>query len=207
MKAFFKFATALFFLSGTLTAQTLTQSGTVELGGDISFSSVSQSQSNSFVSDNNNSVATFSFNPYIGYMVSNGFELGFMPGITTQSSGGQSATILNLFFAPSFNVNVSGTVYPYLEFLIGYNSIKGTNGRTTGGLGVGLDAGLKVNIKGNSLLLFKIQYLNQTFSESDYTITSYYGTPIAVQGRQDVFNTVSFGIGFRIFIESKGRVK
>ena len=197
-------------ISSSLTAQTFTQPGTIELGGDISFSSQSYSENGT---NSGSALTTFSFNPYLGFMVSDGFELGLMPGIATVSYGSSTSTQLNLFFAPAYNVNTNSSVYPYFEFLIGYNTSSDNSyssyagNRTIGGLGVGLDAGLKINLKGNSLLLFKIQYLHQSFNRDTYTTTGYSGYPVTIESREIALNTVSFGMGFRIFIEPREKKK
>lgn len=198
---------ALWLLSLTVSAQNFIHAGTTELGGDVSFSSQSSPGSSG-------TITTFSFNPYVGFMSSSGFELGLMPGITSISSGSESATELNLFLAPSYNVSTGSTVYPYFEFLIGYNSISyksgfsfsGSGNQTVDGLGIGLDAGLKVNLKGNSLLLFKIQYLYQSYKE-DATTTNVFGTTYTTPSSETILNTVAFGMGFRVFLEKKEKQK
>ncbi len=210
MKTPFKLCIAITFLSfsASVSAQNFAQSGTTELGGDISFSS--QSSPSNYSSSS--TLTTFSFNPYVGFMTSGGFELGLMPGITSLSQGNISATELNFFVAPSYNISTGSTVYPCLEFLIGYNSINlksssvfsGSSTQTADGLGIGFDAGMKVNIKGNSLLLLKIQYLHQSYRESN---SSPYSSSSSYSSNETIINTVSFGMGFRIFIERKAMKK
>jgi len=158
-------------------AQTFLQRGNIELGGDISFSSMKEPEYD-------NSLNTFTFNPYIGCMFSGGFELGFRPQLTIVSYDGSSYTTMGLFLAPAYNMNAGSIVYPYLELLIGYNSINNDEDNY-GGLGLGVDGGLKINIAGNSLLLIKLEYLHQEYDIDD---------------ENESINTLSFGVGFRIFL-------
>jgi len=195
-------------ITASTQAQNFIQARTVELGGDVSFSSQS-------VPAGGGSLSTLSFNPYLGFMTASGFEIGLLPGITSITQGIYSATELNIFLAPSYNFKMTGNTYPYLEFLIGYNSItakenvsffgSSANSQTAGGLGIGMGAGLKINLKGNSLLLVKFQYLHQNYKQ-DITETTFTGTGAYVTNTttvDQILNTVSLGLGFRIFIESK----
>jgi hypothetical protein len=164
----------------------LTQKGNIELGGDVTFSSQSES-------DADESLTTFSFNPYIGIFITNNFELGFRPGFSTQDYGDGSLNSINMFVAPAYNFTTMGTLTPYLELLIGYNSLD-FFGENAGGLGVGFDGGLKIGIAGNSLLLLKLEYLSQNYSMEDE-----FGDNVDF-----TLNTLSFGVGFRVFLSPKG---
>ena len=165
-------------------AQSFTSKGTIELGGEVSFVSVKQlSPSNA-----GNSESALMVNPYLGVMVVEGFELGLVPGVTTVYSGSQSSTALNLFFAPAYNIKTSGIVYPYLEFLIGYNRIS-----SYGGVGAGFSGGIKVQVGDKGLFVFNLRYLNQSY-DSDFS--------------SETLGTISAGIGFRVFFVSKsGKTK
>ena len=165
-------------------AQSFTQKGTIELGGDISFSSQKESEADA-------SLTTLSFNPYVGVMVSDGFELGFRPQIMTVSYSGSSLSSLGLYLTPAYNFKTSSKAIPYLEFIIGYNSID-NDGDSYGGLGTGADGGLKINIAGNSLLLIKLEYLHQSYE---------------MDGDSYSINTLSFGFGFRVFLGPKAAMK
>lgn len=198
MNSLYKLGITLFFLSTTASAQTFTQPGTVELGGDISFSSqTSPSQTNG------GSTTILSFGPYVGFMLSSGFELGLMPGISYMNESTFSGTQLNLFIAPSYNFGSGESTHPYLEFLLGYNSVSyqykflysNSFGLEAGGLGIGFDAGMKFNLQGNSLMLFKIQYLHQSFVDSRVVQSGI--------NAEQILNTLSFGMGFRVFLEGK----
>jgi len=199
-----QFYTILFVIVGifftiSAEAQTFTDAGTAELGGTLGFSSQTFSMNGSSQS---NSISTFSFYPYLGEMITSGFELGVMPGYTLVTEGTSSLAVFNLYLAPSFNVNTKSNLYPFFEFLFGYNSIRsgtGTNSKTDG-LGIGLDLGLKANIAGNSLLLVQLQYLSQNYERRNTTLNSS-GTI------SQTLNTFSFGVGFRVFLQKKKEEK
>ena len=160
------------------------QKGNTELGGDISFTSMNESESSG-------SLNTFIFNPYIGCMFSDGFEIGFRPQITITSYGGGTLTTMGLFLAPAYNANMGTIVYPFFELLVGYNTINNEN-NNFGGLGLGVDGGLKINIAGNSLLLMKLEYLHQEYDTGN---------------ENESINTLSFGLGFRVFLPSSPAAK
>jgi hypothetical protein len=162
--------------------------GTIEMGGDISYASQKAEGSSA-------SLSTFSMNPYIGVMIASGFELGFRPGVQFQKVGPEKATSLNLLFAPAYNINGGGSIFPYFEFLVGYsmisyennNSYVGHYEETASGAALGIDGGFKALIGNSSLVLFKIEYLHQTFKS-----TGQYSSEVN-------YNTLSAGVGFRVF--------
>jgi hypothetical protein len=162
--------------------------GTIELGGELSYASQK-------VEDAEGSASLFSMNPYVGIMVGSGFELGFKPGVQFQKAGDYKATTFNLLFAPAFNINGGGSVFSYFEFLVGYNMMSyeetipyyGHFEQTASGAAIGVDGGFKAIIGNSGLVLFKIEYLHQTF-KSDGQFAS-----------EVSYNTLSAGIGFRVF--------
>lgn len=188
-------------IASQTSAQSFTSKGTVELGGEFSFSSQTVSSSLSS-SSNRSALNTLMFNPYIGTMVAEGFELGFMPGIATVSYGGSSSTQTNLFFVPSYNVNTSGKAFPYFEFLIGYNSISGSGNGSESGLGVGFSGGVKVAIGNSGLFLFNVKYLHQSYNVTETNYYYNFGSPTNTSYTESL-NTVLASIGFHIFIPSK----
>jgi len=172
------------FLTEFASAQSFTQEGTIEMGGDISFSSFKGSESDE-------QLITLTFNPYIGYMMSPGFEIGLRPQLTMIDDGDEILTTWGVYMADAYHFNLGSTIFPYVEFLIGFNSIA-NQGSRYGGFGVGGDGGLKINISGNSLLLLKFEYFHEEYNtEGDYFS----------------INTLSFGVGFRIFLAPKPAAK
>jgi hypothetical protein len=208
MKTYFKliiYSIALI-TSLTLKAQTFTSKGAVELGGEFSFTSQSESVSGYSYSygSESSSYGLLMFSPYLGVMMGQGFELGFEPSIANS----KSSTLLNLFFAPAYNINTGGNAYPYLEGLIGYSAI--TDHGSVHGLGIGLGGGVKVAIGSSALFLFSLKYLSQSY-EYEYTINnytytgySYYSYPTTLKVKETI-NTFFAGIGFHIFITPKAQ--
>ena len=179
--------------------QSFTSKKTVELGGEFSFTSQTTSitGSNYGSNDNSDSYDVLMFSPYVGLMIGQGFELGFMPSIAKA----ENLTIIDLFFAPSYNIQTGGNAYPYLEGLVGYSSY--SNSDITGGLGIGVGGGVKVTIGSSALFLFNIRYIHQSFEEKE---TYYAGYPYYTATSTTVkisLNTLFAGLGFHIFIPSK----
>jgi hypothetical protein len=166
--------------------------GAVEMGGEIGFASQKAESSSS-------SVNTFSSNAYVGVMIASGFEIGFRPGVQYYKGGSNEETSVTLLLAPAFNINGGGSVFPYFELLVGYNlmpyynyNIYGGGGskQTISGPAVGVDGGFKVIVGNSGLILFKIEYLHQTFKIDE---------PVSYDTR---YNTLSAGFGFRVFFGS-----
>jgi hypothetical protein len=120
------------------------RTGVIEAGGDISFSSTKTVIDGESVG---NSVNVFTFSPYFGYFITDGFELGVKPTISSISSGGGTSTAVYFFAAPAYNFLTESSVYPYLEGLLGYASH--SNGTTRSGLSFGLGGGLKIRQQSN----------------------------------------------------------
>jgi len=156
------------------TSEILTKNGTLEIGGDFEF--LSQSSIN-------NTLNMLNFNPYFGIMFTKGFELGINPNFTNYSySGNPSTTQFNLYLAPTFNLSKGKTI-PFIEILIGINSI-GQN-TTYSGFGFGGSAGVKIQVGNNVALINSLKYLSQSYGQ---------GTNIS---------TLSLSTGIRFFIFSK----
>jgi hypothetical protein len=134
--------------------------GECELGGSVSF------QSYVPVSDGNTGDATmiFSLNPYIGYFVTDGFEIGLNPLGITQSN---SYTRLMILVAPAYNFRTQGPAYPFIEALAGYTSQ--TNGNEWSGFSWGGRGGLKVAVTEKGLLNLSVQYLEITLNTAGAT--------------------------------------
>jgi hypothetical protein len=135
--------------------------GSTELGGSISF------QSLSFVLNGNTGDATtiFSVAPFIGYFIADGFELGLNPfGITSMSYSGSTSTQMTILAAPSYNFKTEGIVYPFIEALFGYTSQ--SNGSSRSGFSWGGRGGVKIVVTGKGLLNLGVQYLQITLNPS-----------------------------------------
>jgi hypothetical protein len=138
--------------------------GSTELGGSISFQSVT-SVYNGKTGD---ATTVFSLAPFVGFFVADGFEIGVNPlGITSISYSGHSATQIMIFAAPSYNFDTDGIVYPFIEALIGYTSQSSSSSRS--GFSWGGRGGIKLAVTGKGLLNLGLQYLQITLNPSGAT--------------------------------------
>jgi hypothetical protein len=138
--------------------------GSTELGGSISFQSLTS------VSNGNtgNAIKIFSVAPYIGYFVTDGFEIGLNPlGFTSISYSGSSEKQIMIFAAPSYNFKTEGIAYPFVEALLGYTSQ--SNGSTQSGFSWGGRGGVKIAVTDKGLLNLGIQYVQITLNPSGST--------------------------------------
>jgi hypothetical protein len=136
--------------------------GTTEAGGSISFMSMSPVYND----QTSNASTTFACAPFVGYFVSDGFEIGVNPlGITVFSGpSGSSLTMINIFLAPSYNFKTEGNAYPFIEALLGYTSQ--SNGTTYSGFSWGGRGGVKIAVTGHALLNLGVEYLQVTLNPS-----------------------------------------
>ena len=155
----------------------------IEVGGTIGFASVTP-----VVAGKTKDATTFfSIQPYVGYFVIDGLEIGLIPMIDiTSPSGGNSTTDLNIFLAPAWNFQLqNGMVTPFIEGLIGISSIS-SGGNSASGLSFGGRGGVKLNVTGNALLDIDVRYLMITEKPKD--VTDRYG-----------YNNLGIGIGFTVW--------
>lgn len=174
MKSYFKLSQIIFVgiflfqLSGIAQEKSFAQKGVVELGGSISFSSRKAVYQGSTHGD---AFTTLSVQPYIGYFVTDKFELGVNPlGITYMSQGSNNATQIGIFFAPSYNfITTSGNLFPFIEGLVGYTSQTSTGSTDLSGFSYGGRTGIKVPVGSSALLNISVQYLMITLNRSGAT--------------------------------------
>ena len=135
--------------------------GTTEVGGNISF----QSLTPVFNGNTGDAATLFTMAPFIGYFVSDGFEIGVNPlGVSVFSISGSSSTSFRIFVAPSYNFKTEGIAYPFIEALLGYTTE--SNGASRSGFSWGGRAGVKLAVMGNGLLNLGVQYLQITLNPS-----------------------------------------
>ena len=133
-------------------AQRFGMKGTREIGGSIAF----QSWTPVYDGQTGNGLSTLNVAPFIGWFLSDGYELGFNPlGFTAAWSGGTSAVDVSITAAPSYNFVSDGKSTPFIEVLLGAVI------PTSGGLGYNYGAriGVKNEIAGNTLLNIAAEYL------------------------------------------------
>jgi len=87
------------------------------------------------------SVSIFFANVPVYYLVADGLQIGVIPEfVSVGVSDGVDVTLSMFggFFSTAYVFKTGGSVYPFIEGRIGYNSI---NISTTGDLGIGLEKG------------------------------------------------------------------
>ena len=188
MKTLFLPACSLLFLSLPSPAQDFIKAGTAEVGGGFGFSFQSPSRSGNYA--NESSLSTFILTPYIGVMLGKGFELGFEPIVIATTTSFYSNNRIGIFIAPAFNFPTKTNTYPFIEALIGYEFT--TSGGDDRAIGMGVNAGLKVNVSGSALLLLQIEYLREDYLRNENGGSQYSNSLLAM-------NTIAFGVGFRVF--------
>lgn len=193
MKTKFFLPLLFFFACAQVQAQDFATAGTTEVGGSVSFSS--QTQSDSYFYYSGDPVNTLIVSPYIGKMVWKGLELGFVPQLAYQDNGNTNRTYLNLFLDVTGNFNTQSKVYEFIGFLAGYNAIlRNTSSHAKeDGMGIGFEGGIKVDVNSRSLLVFQLQYQIQNYSYQAEIIS---GTTTITH----TINTFSAGLGFHIYI-------
>jgi hypothetical protein len=168
------------------TKQNFAKESTWELGGSASFS-YTQTVSNG--NTNSNGINIFKLYPYVGYFVTDGFEIGIIPAVEIISYGGGSTSYsFAIYAAPSYNFYTKSLAYPYVQGAFGFNSISyGSSSSGSSGIAWALEGGVKINIAGNSLLKLGFDYGQKTLNKSGASSRSGY-------------NSFSFVAGFNVFL-------
>lgn len=160
MKKILLLLTVLLSINLIVHAQDFATKGDIEVGGNISFTSITSVHNGETAS---NSTSIFSFSPYFGYFVVNNLELGIIPSFTSYSyGGGSSITTFGIYFAPAWNFDLKSHTYPFIEGQIGYNSQ--SNGATEGGLAWAVKGGIKAQVGSSALINFGIYYTQVTMN-------------------------------------------
>ena len=184
MKHSYRFVGIIFMLSAlNLNGQDFAKMGILELGGNISYTSVT-GVSNGETSEN--SLGTFTFDVPVYYFVIDGLALGLIPNYVNASFGENSASAFDILFGLAYNIATSSTAYPYGEGRIGYNTTN--NGSTRTGIVWAVIGGVKVQVGGNALVNIGIEYSQSTLERSGNEV-----------GR-DGLNVLAFRAGFAIFL-------
>jgi hypothetical protein len=158
--------------------------GTTELAGSISFSSITPVSHG----ESGDATTVFSFGPEIGYFVTDGFEIGFNPGVSllpgmsvVTPTGGDGMTVLQLFAFPAYTFHIEGSSsHPFIQIPFGYTSTSSGN-NTQSGFSWGIKGGVKVVATSHLLLTVYGEYL--AISLAPEGVTERYG-----------MNYLSFGV-------------
>lgn len=162
--------------------------GVTEISGGVSFSSITPVVSGV----SGEAITILSIAPEISHFFSDGFELGFspgvslLPGVTVASnanivvgtpatisvaspSPGNGSTVIQLFALPAYHFHAEGSsVYPYLALPLGYTSASSGNS-TMSGISWGLKGGIKVVPASHFLVGIYAEYLSLNFSPANAT--------------------------------------
>ena len=178
----------LFVSSQIILGQNFATKGAIELGGSIGFSSTT------FVEDGESgdeALSSFTFQPYVGYFLVNGFELGLIPSFTSQSQGDASISSYGVYLAPAWNFDLKSNLFPFIEGRIGYSSSNYDYGEidaTLSGLSWGLRGGLKAQVGNSALVNFALYYDQLTMNPEDW------------EGDRNGENVFGVNAGFTIFL-------
>lgn len=138
--------------------------GVVELGGSASYS-YTQPVSNGTTSDGVHSVAVM---PFVGYFVSEGFEIVANPlGFSLVKAGSTTVIDLRLLGGVAYNLKVQPGIYPFLEGLAGLTlrSFDAGGAKTTvSGFSWGGRGGVKFAVTSHGMVNVGIQYLQITLN-------------------------------------------
>lgn len=172
--------------SNAQTKQKFAKENTWEVGGSVSFT-YTQYVSNGNTSSNG--VNIFKLYPYVGYFVTDGFEIGIIPAVELISyGGGTTSNSFAIYAAPSYNFFTKSLAYPYIQGAFGYNSVSyGGSSSSQSGIAWAIEGGVKINVGGNSLLKVGFDYGQKTLNKSGSS-----------SGRSGL-NTFSFVAGFNVF--------
>ena len=162
------------------------QKGVTEFGGTVSFSSTT-SVSNGTSADNATSLLQIM--PYVNYFITNGLSIGLSPAIYSFKSAGASdaTTSFAAFFVPGYTFATQGSVYPYIEGLIGYNTLKTGSSSGLSGLSYGGKGGLKMAVGKSGLFNAGVSYMLITLNPEN-------------ADKRNGFNNLAVGLGFSVYL-------
>ena len=189
-KLTFLFA-ALFIFTSLSFSQNFATKGTVELGGSLGFSSTTGVYDGESADD---ALSTFIVQPYVGYFVINGLELGLVPSFISMSYGDQSQSNFGIYFAPAWNFDLRSNLFPFIEGRIGYNTASYDDGNSltddpsSSGLAWGLKGGVKVKVGNSALVNLALSYDQITMNPEDW------------DGDRNGQNIFGVNAGFTIFL-------
>ncbi|MEE9450993.1 MAG: outer membrane beta-barrel protein [Ignavibacteriaceae bacterium] len=176
----------------SIDAQDFANEGIWEVGGGIGFNSTTG------VSDgetDDESLTQFWFNPYVGYFVVDGVELGLIPTLSILSQGDASLTSFGILFAPAYNFDLGNCWYPFIEGRVGYNTSTLDPGEgdshTDSGLEWGFRGGVKAQVGNAALVNAGLFYSQITMNHEDW------------DGGRNGENVFGIEVGFTVFVNTR----
>ena len=208
MKKLISFLVIIFITAGvTLNAQDFGRKGLWEVGGLVMYAN------NTIVANGetlDESISFFFINVPVYYMVVDGWQIGIVPEYVSASAGfGDNDATISLFggyFSTAYVFKTGGSVYPFIEGRIGYNSItlsaegdlpelgKGNSiaqeaaDETLSGIGYGFSGGIKIQLGKAALLNLGVGYQMRTTNPEDW------------EGDRNGLNVISVLAGFSVFL-------
>jgi hypothetical protein len=185
MKKFLNVIFILFVIVNLSFGQNYAKKGVVEFSGAVSYSSVTEVYDGT---SDNNSIGVFTFAPQVSYFFIDGFQVGLMPTYVSTSYGGSTSSTLGIYASPGYVFDLRSNVYPYVNALLGYNSISASNSSSETGFGFGVQGGIKILLGKMALVNIGLEYLATNT------------TPSGWNGGRIGANNIQFLAGFSIFI-------
>lgn len=145
------------------TSKRLTTAGNLEMTGSGSIAIGSAAGDVAF---------TFGIQPFIGYFVTDNFELGFKPQFMLTVLNGSAETAMNIAINPHYNFDIDEFFIPYVGAEIGL--ARGTFNRSLNldytfggvfGLGLGVEGGVKIPVGNAGILKVAGQYQTGVYFE------------------------------------------
>lgn len=208
MKKFIPFLICAFVIvSVNLNAQDFGRKGIWELGGLVMYAN------NSIVVDGQSqdeSLNFFFINVPVYYMPVDGWQIGVVPEFVSVGIGGDvdaTLSVFGAFLSTAYVFKTGGSVYPFIEGKIGYNSVNVSVGtvpnlelnKTTGiqqnevdetlsGIGWGFSGGIKVQIARGALINFGVGYQQRTANPENW------------EGGRVGLDVITVQAGFAVFL-------
>lgn len=208
MKKFIPFLICAFIaVSVNLSAQDFGRKGIWELGGLVMYAN------NSIVVDGQSqdeSLNFFFINVPVYYMPVDGWQIGVVPEFVSVGIGGDVDATLSVFggfLSTAYVFKTGGSVYPFIEGKIGYNSVNVSVGtvpsielskttevqqnevdETLSGLGWGFSGGIKIQIARGALLNLGVGYQQRTANPENW------------EGGRVGLDVITVQAGFAVFL-------
>ena len=187
----------LLFCFTNVSAQKFAKQGAVEVGGSISFNNITMVADGKSADE---SLSVFLLAGNIGYFITDGLELMVVPSYMNMSVEDVSLSGLLLYFAPAYVFDLRSNVFPFIQGMIGYNSLTvdlggSTSGlpgvssgeQTLSGLSYGGAGGIKVQLAKNALLNCSVSYMMLTLDPENW------------EGDRNGADVITVGAGFTVF--------
>jgi len=174
----------------SIQAQQYATKNCTEIGGSISYSSTT------VVTDgtaDSKSTSFLQFMPVVNYYVTNNLFLGISPGINIFKPAGADNSLKNysLFLVPGYTFSSRGTVFPFIEGMIGYTALSQDaedeeDKIDLSGLSLGAKGGIKVSVGSGGLASIGASYIAFNLSPKGAS-------------KRSGYNNLALTLGFSVF--------